>query len=58
MINFPDTSAYAFFLYQSANNVKLNYLGVLSQNLWEGFCNFSGESSGHAIRKTDVLKFI
>lgn len=50
-MKFPDVSPYSFLLYHSGNAVKLHFLRVFSQNMWEGFALFQGQTSGHEIRE-------
>jgi hypothetical protein len=49
-MEFPDVSPYSFLLYHSGDAIKLGFLGLFSQNMWEGFAAFQGQTSGHIVR--------
>jgi hypothetical protein len=52
-MKFPNVSPYSFLLYHSGDAIKLGFLALLSQNMWEGFAAFQGQTSGHIVRVYD-----
>lgn len=48
-MTFPSSDKLSDDLYFAGDAVSLRWLGVFSQNMWEGFCNFGGKTSGHEV---------
>ena len=48
-MTFPSSDKLADELYFARDDVSLHWLCIFSQNMWEGFCNFNGKTSGHEV---------